>query len=182
MKSMKIDSSSRLATARNDGKIYGHLRDNAGIMRHIIVVLIALMALCSFVPLIWAAPAAPVLLEKPAPLADPAQTSLITTPSMASFLNDSWVPSTFVPPTITALTPNKQGYLANTTYGAYDFLNDTWVAPSASSPIYYAQAPKKDGTLAYTGESIYQFLQDNWTSSTPVEVIQTAPYKKGVMS
>ena len=114
---------------------------------------------------------------------EPAQTELITTPSMAAFLNDSWMPSTFAAP----LASQASGVLKNMTrnnttmassnYAIYDFLNDNYTSPAAQSPIYTAVAAGKDKTLAWTGESIYQFLNDAWTPTTPIETFQQAPYK-----
>jgi hypothetical protein len=76
----------------HDGKIYRHLGDKRAFMRYIIV-LIALMALSGLMPSMWAQqPGATVgLSENAAPLADPAETALTTTPSIASFSN-SWAP------------------------------------------------------------------------------------------
>ncbi len=124
------------------------------------------MALCAFLPSIWAAPQAPVLLDKSAPLADPAQTSLTTTPSISAFLSNNWVP-----PSITNASVNNS--LNN---------NSTTVLDTSVPPVYTASAPNKNGVVAWTGESRFQFLQDDWTPSTPVEIIQIAPYKKGQMS
>ena len=60
-------------------------------MRHIILVLIALVALGGLLPAIMAEPAAPVLSENRAAIQKPADSALLTTPSMASFLNDNSV-------------------------------------------------------------------------------------------
>ena len=61
---------------------------------------------------------------------EPAQTTLLTTPSMAAFLNDSWTPSTFVAPLASEATLLYEEHdlgnntTANSTYAIYDFLNN----------------------------------------------------------
>ena len=144
----------------HDGKIYRYLSDKRAIMRYIIV-LIALMALCGLMPSMWAQqPGATVgLSENAAPLADPAETALTTTPSMASFLSNSWVPPSALNESVNAS------------------LNNTTVLDTTAAPIFTASAANKDGVVAWTGESRFQFLQDSWTPSTPVDVIQTTPFK-----
>jgi hypothetical protein len=152
-------------------------------MRHIILVLFALVALGGMLPATIAAPVGPSLLNNPAAMPEPAQSELITTPSMAAFLNDSWMPSTFAAP----LASQASGVLKNMTrnnttmassnYAIYDFLNDNYTSSAPQSPIYTAAAAGKDKTLAWTGESIYQFLNDAWTPTTPIETFQQAPYK-----
>jgi hypothetical protein len=151
-------------------------------MRHIILVLIALVALGGLLPAVNAAPAKPVLLDNPAAMAEPAQTALLTTPSMAAFLNDSWQPSTFVAPVITNENARKNVSVNNSTYAIYDFLNGTNSASAATSPIYTATAAGKDKTVAWTGESIYQFLDPSWTPSKSVEIVRTGAYKMHEMS
>jgi hypothetical protein len=177
-----------LKMACTDGKLYGYLRNNANRMRHIILVLVALVALGGLLPTIIAAPVAPVLLDNPAAMPEPAETSLLTTPSIAAFLNDSWTPSSFVPP----LASQAAGVLKNmtrnnttqesSTYAIYDFLDDNYTSPAPASPTYTASAAGKDKTLAWTGESIYQFLDDAWTPSTPVEVYEQSPFKQHQMN
>lgn len=137
-----------------------------------IIVLIALLALCSLMPSIWAQTQDPQqasslstpvgLSTKPAPLGDPAQTALTTTPSIAAFLSNNWVPPSALNASINTSQNNTTSRL------------DT----SAVPPVYSASAANKDGVVAWTGESRFQFLQDSWTPSTPVEVIQTAPFKR----
>jgi hypothetical protein len=151
-------------------------------MRHIILVLIALVALGGLLPAVNAAPAKPVLLDNPAAMAEPAQTALLTTPSMAAFLNDSWQPSTFVAPVITNENARKNVSVNNSTYAIYDFLNGTNSASAATSPIYIATAAGKDKTVAWTGESIYQFLDPSWTPSKSLEIVRTGAYKMHEMS
>jgi hypothetical protein len=156
-------------------------------MRHIILVLIALMALGGLLPAAMGLPAAPVLLDKPAATATPAQNVLDTTPSMAAFLNDSWTPSAFVPPVEVATDRFMSGKLGNnstqnSTYSAYDFLNNSYATPAVQSPIYTAAAAGKDNKVAWTGESIYQFLSDSWTPSTPIAVYNQGIYTKHQMS
>ena len=148
----------------HDGKIYRHLSDKRTSMRYIIV-LIALMALGGLLPSMWAAE--PLLLsEKAAPLADPAETSLITTPSISSFLSNSWTP------------PSATNASVNTSLNN----NSTTVLDTTAAPVYSSGTANKDGVVAWTGESRFQFLQDDWTPSTPVEVIQTTPFKMHQMN
>jgi hypothetical protein len=174
--------------AFTDGKLYGYLRNNANPMRHIILVLLALVALGGLLPAIMAAPVAPVLLDNPAAMPEPAQTSLETTPSMAAFLNDSWTPSTFVAP----LASEAVGVLRNMTrnnttqassnYAIYDFLKDNYTSPAPASPVYTASAAGKDKTVAWTGESIYQFLDDAWTPAAAVQTYEQSPFKQRQMN
>ena len=157
-------------------------------MRHIILVLFALVALSGLLPAITAQQPSTVLKDDLAAMQDPAQTALITTPSMAAFLNDSWTPTPFVAP----LASQTSGVLRNmtrnnttqnaSTYAIYDFLNDNYTSPAPTSPIYTASAAGKDKTIAWTGESIYQFLNDAWTPSTPVETFEQSPYKMHQMN
>lgn len=150
-------------------------------MRHIILVLIALMALGGLLPAAMSLPPAPF------EMTNPEMTDTLMTPSMAAFLNDSWTPTSFVAP-----LPNdgvlftKKSFANNTTsnatYAIYDFLNDTNVTPAAASPIYTATAPASDNKIAWAGESIYQFLEDSWTPSTPVAVYNQGVYTKGQMN
>ena len=157
-------------------------------MRHIILVLIALVALCGLMPAIIAEPAAPVLKDTPAAMPEPAQTALITTPSMAAFINDSWTPNTFVAPLASQSNGIKKSMTRNnttqnsSTYAIYDFLNDNYASSAASSPIYTATAAGKDKTVAWTGERIYQFLNDAWASSTPVQTYEQSPFKQHQMN
>ena len=158
--------------AFTDGKLYGYLMDNANLMRHIILVLIALVALVGLVPSGMSKDPAPF--EMTTTLKE-GQTSLLVTPSQAAFLNDSWTPTPFKAPyaseplfTKKALSNNT----TNTTYAIYDFLqNDTNATTNATFSNY---------TVA--GGNIYEFLKDDWTPSTEVEVIKTAPFTKGKMS
>ena len=174
--------------ACTDGKLYGYLRDNANPMRHIILVLFALVALGGLLPAIMAAPVSTVLKDKPAAMPEPAQTSLETTPSMAAFLNDSWTPSTFVAPLASQATGVQRNMTRNNTtqnssnYAIYDFLNDNYTSPAPASPIYTASAAGKDKTVAWTGESIYQFLNDAWTPATPVQTYEQSPFKQHQMN
>ena len=154
-------------------------------MRHIILVLIALMALGGLLPAVMGA--APVLTDKLNATATPAQNVLDTTPSMAAFLNDSWTPSAFVAPVEVASDKFGSGKLGNnttqnSTYAIYDFLNNSYVAPAVESPTYTASAAGKDNKVAWTGESIYQFLSDSWTPSTPIAVYTQGVYTKHAMS
>lgn len=154
-------------------------------MRHIILVLIALVALGGLLPAVMAAP---VLTDKLASEPKPADTSVLTTPSMAAFINDSWTPSTFVAPLASQATGVQKNMTRNnttlnsSTYAIYDFLKDNYTAPAATSPTYSASAAGKDKTVAWTGESIYQFLSDAWTPSTPVETYEQTPFKQHQMN
>jgi hypothetical protein len=177
--------------AFTDGKLYGYLRDNANPMRHIILVLFALLALGGMLPATIAAPVAPVLLNNPSAMPEPAQSALTTTPSMAAFLNDSWTPSTFVAPLASQATGVQRNMTRNNTtmkssnYAIYDFLNDNYASSAAASPIYTASASGKGGkdkTIAWTGESIYQFLNDAWVPSAPIETYPQTPFKQHVMN
>jgi hypothetical protein len=159
----------------NDGKIYAPLDYNFHNMRHIVAVLIALLAL---VPLTYAQNNTDALVE-------PAQMTIDVTPSMAAFLSDDWIPPAYTPTVIYADAVNKKGYLANTTSSRDQFLNDSWVPNSTASlqtTADTALAVGKDGKLKKTEYAIMQFLDDNWTPGTPVYVVETAPYKKGQMS
>jgi hypothetical protein len=166
--------------ACTDGKLYGYLMDNAKTMRNIILVLFALVAMGGLLPAIMAAP---VLTDKLAAEPKPAETSVLTTPSIAAFLNDSWTPTPFVAPLASQATgvlknmTRNNTTLDSSTYAIYDFLKDNYTAPAATSPIYSATAAGKDRTIAWTGESIYQFLSDAWTPSTPVETYEQSPFK-----
>ncbi|MDM7935057.1 MAG: hypothetical protein QUS08_06670 [Methanothrix sp.] len=154
-------------------------------MRPIILVLIAMMALGGLLAAASGETAKPVLLDKPATQAEPAETAMVMTPSLAAFLNDSWVPSSYNPDYFTAEASKKSfnGTILNTTYSFYDFLtNDTYKGPSATSPIYSAVAPNKNNEVVWTGESIYQFLDPTWTPETPILVYRTGEYTKHQMS
>ncbi len=152
------------------------MQDNADIMRHVIIVIIALLALSIFMPTIWAKNTGSLLVNATAPQSTQAYTPVLTTPSVADFLNDSWVPSSFVPPTITAVAQNKKGYVANTTYSIYDFANDTYAPPETTTPNYLAVAANNQKAGTGSGD-IYQVLNPNWTPATPTAVITTSPYK-----
>jgi len=168
--------------AFTDGKLYGYLRDNANCMKHIILVLFALVALGGLLPNVMALPSM-VLKDDLAAMPEPAQSELITTPSMAAFLNDSWTPSTFAAPLASQATGVLRNMTRNNTtmnssnYAIYDFLKDNYISSTPTSPVYTASAAGKDKTVAWTGESIYQFLNDAWSPSTPIETYPQSPYK-----
>jgi len=170
-----------------DGKLYGYLRDNANAMRHIILVLFALVALGGLLPAVIALPST-VLKDELAAMSSPAESSLLTTPSMAAFLNDSWTPSAFVAPLASQATGVLKNMTRNNTtlnssnYAIYDFLNDNYTTPAPSSPIYTASAAGKDKKVAWTGESIYQFLNDAWSPSAPVDTYEQSPFKQHQMN
>jgi hypothetical protein len=129
-----------------------------------------------------------VLKDDLAAMSEPADSALLTTPSMAAFLNDSWAPTPFVAPLASQSTGVLRNMTRNNTtqkssnYAIYDFLNDNYTSSSPASPIYTASAAGKDKTIAWTGESIYQFLNDAWTPSTPVETYEQSSYKMHQMS
>ncbi len=152
------------------------MMNNAGTMRHVVIVIIALLALSIFMPTIWAKSTGSLLLNSTTPKTTSAYTPVITTPSMAAFLNDSWVPSSFVPPTINATLALKNGTLKNSTYSIYDFANDNWM-PQTASAVAANNAPSGKGP-----SDIYQVLNSDWTPATPVTVVQTSPYKMHQMN
>jgi hypothetical protein len=170
-------------TGLTDGKLYGYLRDNANPMRHIILVLFALVALGGLLPAVMAQQPSTVLKDELAAMPEPAESELITTPSMAAFLNDSWTPSTFVAPIASQATGVLKNMTRNNTtmnssnYAIYDFLKDNYTSPAPTSPVFTATAAGKDKTIAWTGESIYQFLNDAWAPSTPIETFPQTPFK-----
>jgi hypothetical protein len=112
------------------------------------------------------------------------QSALATTPSIASFLSDTWMPNSFVPPVNYALAKNKNNYTANSTNNIYDFLGNNW-APSTFEPdTQVALAQNKYGYYANSTPFNYQFLQDSWTpgSAVDVVVIENGPYTRHKMS
>lgn len=137
-------------------------------MRYTIMVLITLTAFGLLLAGEGAIDIQHVLQDNLSQKMKPPETQPILTSTMASFLNDSWTPSPFVPDVFTADETNRQGFVANSSNLIYDFLNDSWTSSSALSPIFTAEAAGKNNTVAWSGESIYQFLQDNWTPDTAV--------------
>jgi hypothetical protein len=142
------------------------MQDNADIMRHILMVIIALLALNIFIPSIWAQSVTPFLITGNQSQTTTPDVGITTTPSIAAFLNDSWVPSSFVPPTVSApYTPLGQN-ATSSTYNIYDFLNNSWV-PSSSN--YQDAAANNYPITGLQGPSaIYQVLNPDWTQSTQV--------------
>ena len=116
-----------------DGKLYGYLMEMQGFMRHVILVLIALMALGGLLPAVMSLPACTHLIQPTAAMPD-----TLTTPSMAAFLNDSWTPSAFcssasqVEDTLFTKKSLAITLLHNSTYAAYDFLNSSNVTSTAA--------------------------------------------------
>ncbi len=153
-------------------------------MRHIILVLIAMLALGGLMPAVMAEPAKAVgLSDKYAPLASPAESSLLTTPSMADFLNDSWTPSSFVAsPAETNENKMKNVSVNDSNYAIYDFLNGNNVQSTPVSPIFTAAAATKNQEIAWTGESIYQFLDPDWTPSVTAETFPQTAFKMHQMN
>jgi len=109
-------------------------------------VLIALVALGGLLPAVMAAP---VLTDKLAAEPKPADSSVLTTPSMAAFINDSWTPSTFVAPLASQATGVQKNMTRNnttlnsSTYAIYDFLKDNYTAPEATSPSTQPAPPAR---------------------------------------
>ena len=143
--------------------------DNADFMRHIILALIALIALAGLMSSGMSKGPAPFEMTS---INENGDASLLATPSIAAFLNDSWMPSSFVAPSYSSAPQytkkSPSNNTTNTTYAAYDFLNDTNATTNTSLAAYTVE-----------GGSIYQFLKDNWTPSTPIEVITVDPLTKG---
>ncbi|MCX6674649.1 MAG: hypothetical protein NTY37_12830 [Methanothrix sp.] len=152
-------------------------------MRHIILVLFALVALGGLLPVIMAQQPSTVLKDDLAAMPEPADSALLTTPSMAAFLNDSWAPTPFVAPLASQATGVQRNMTRNNTtldssnYAIYDFLNGNYTSSAPASPVYTASAAGKDKTVAWTGESIYEFLNDVWTPTTAVQTYPQSPYK-----
>jgi zona occludens toxin (predicted ATPase) len=99
-------------------------------MRYIIV-LIALLALCSLMPSIWA--------EKPflvsssenatTPSAPQEETALTTTPSIAAFLSNSWMPPSALNASVNASVNNStitNNVVAVAGESSLQFLQDSW--------------------------------------------------------
>jgi len=174
--------------ACTDGKLYGYLRDNTNLMRHIILVLFALVALGGLLPVIMAQQPSTVLKDDLAAMPEPADSALLTTPSMAAFLNDSWTPTPFVAPLASQATgvlknmTRNNTTLDSSTYAINDFLNDDYTSPAPASPTFTASAAGLDKTVAWTGESIFDFLNDAWTPSKPVQTYEQSPYKQHHMN
>jgi hypothetical protein len=151
-------------------------------MRQIIAILIALLALAVIMP----AMCAPVVTQtsQSAPLLDPAQTQLSTTSSIAAFIDDDWLPTSFTGEVLTSSSPDtkkkstlqdinktKPTNLSTTTYFIQDFLNDGWQPAPFAEPINTAAAAKKGGALKEAGYAIYQFLDDNWTPGEQIVAV-----------
>lgn len=128
--------------------------DNADIMKRIIAVLIALLALSLFMPTMLGK--APLLVGSPknlsvtnAPnyISDPNYMALYATPSLSAFLNDSWIPG--MP------TNNTSGSMFN----PYN--------------IYYSGQP--GGGRELPG-AIVGFMTENNTKPTPPDIIPISTY------
>lgn len=157
-------------------------------MKHIILALIALVALSGLLPAIVAEPAAPVLKDKVKATPEPAENSVLTTASQVAFLNDSWAPSKFEAPladqamgVLKNMTRNNTT-LNNSTYAILDFLDENYTPPAAEPPVYTATDAKKGGEKAWTGEAIYDFLSDAWTPSSTVQAYEQSPFKMHQMN
>lgn len=157
-------------------------------MRHIILALIALVALSGLLPAIVAEPAAPVLKDKVKDTPEPAEGSILTTATQAAFLNDSWTPSKFEAPLADQATgvlknmTRNNTTLNNSTYAILDFLDDNYTSPAVEPPVYTANGAKKGGAVAWTGEALYDFLSDTWTPSSTVEAYEQSPFKQHQMN
>lgn len=128
--------------------------DNADIMKRIIAVLIALLALSLLMPTMLGK--APLLVGSPknltvtnAPnyISDPNYMALYATPSVAAFLNESWIP----------------GMPTNYTQGS--MFNPT--------SIYYSGRP--GGGKELPG-AIVGFMAENNTTTTPPDIIPIEKY------
>lgn len=157
-------------------------------MKHIILALIALVALSGLLPAVVAEPAAPVLKDKVKATPEPAENSVLTTASQAAFLNDSWAPGQFEAPladqamgVLKNMTRNNTT-LNNSTFAILDFLDENYTPPAAVPPVYTATGAKKGGELAWTGEAIYDFLSDAWTPTSAVQTYEQSPFKMHQMN
>jgi hypothetical protein len=165
-------------------------------MRHIIAILAAMLALALVLPAIGALPSdiAPTSANASgtksagltrSPEGTPIdQSALATTPYIASFLSNTWMPNSFVPPVNYALAKNKNNYTANSTNNIYDFLGNSWAPFTFEPDTQVALAQNKYGYYANSTPSNYQFLQDSWTPGNAVNVvvIENGPYTLHKMS
>jgi hypothetical protein len=161
-------------------------------MRQVIALIIAMLAYAVIMPAMCA-PATQT--SQAAPLLDPAQTQLSTTPSIADFLSDAWQPIPFAPEIITPKTTDtkkksttqdinktQKSNLTTATFSIQNFLDDAWQPPSFVDTINTATAAKKGAALKQSGLAIEQFLDDSWTPATPIVAVSSATgYKKHVM-
>lgn len=137
--------------------------DNAGIMKRIIAVLIALLALCLLMPtmlglgpVLVSSPKNMTISDSPKYLGDPNYMTLYTTPTIAAFANNSWIPGM------------PFNYTQGSTWNPYNIY---------TSGLGNQEAPG----------SIVGFMSDNWTSAVetvkPLLTTEDWPgYKKHVMS
>jgi hypothetical protein len=141
-------------------------------MRHILMVIIALLALNIFIPSIWAQSVAPLLITgntTKTTTTNAPDVGITTTPTIAEFLNDSWVPSSFVPPTVPGPYPLMRQNATNSSYNIYDFLNNSWV-PSSSN--YEAAQNNNYAVSGLEGPaSIYDVLNPSFTESAPINAV-----------
>ncbi len=134
-------------------------------------------------PSIAAAAATSTVTDESSVVTEAAEGSIYTTASIASFLNDSWTPSSYVAPIVSqAVAVQKQftrnnTTLNNSTNAIYEFLDDNYTSPAAESPVYTAAAADKNGVLAQAGESIYDFANDKWTPGAEVEAYEQTSFK-----
>ncbi len=105
------------------------------------------------------------------------ESEIVTTESIASFLNDSWTPSKFMPINDTAVWPDKNKTLANGTADIYSVLSDQWTPSTFVPPVDYAVWQNKDKQLLAAGYAIYDFLREDWKPQDPVPIVQTGLYK-----
>lgn len=155
--------------------------DNTDIMRQIIAMLIAILALAVIMPAMCAQVTNP---PQPAPLLDPGQTALEATQSMAAFLNENWKSPSVDWDPLTAIDTKKKSTTqninktkpANTsskTYALQDFLSDSWKPGpfvESSDLIQTAGFAKKGSAVKQTEYAIYQFLDDSWIPPNQVNV------------
>jgi hypothetical protein len=151
-------------------------------MKQVIALMIAMLAF-AVIP----AMCAPTVTQtsQDAPLLDPTQTQLSTTPSMADFLSDNWLPIPFAPDILTStdtkkksntqdINKTKKSNLTTSTFSIQNFLDDAWQPPSFADTINTATNAKKQGALKQSGLAIEQFLDESWTPATPVVAVSSA--------
>ncbi|MBN1322934.1 MAG: hypothetical protein JW986_02910 [Methanotrichaceae archaeon] len=146
-------------------------------MRQILAALAAMLALLTVIP----------VMGVDANYLSP-QANISTTPSIAAFLDDNWVPPSYVPPVDYAQGVMRgngtNGTIPNATGYAGQFLSDDWT-PGAdlAFPTETAIWPGKDGKIATTDYAIYQFLRDDWTPGQAIAEPDNTPlYKLHEMS
>lgn len=151
-----------MSDGADDGKIYAHPGYNFHNMRLIVVALIAMLALIS---------AGSAQLNE-STVVKPAQTTIDTTSSIASFLSDNWTPAPYA--TQTAQQPvsaKKTGFLLPSTVGVNATANNT----AANNTTANATANNATAyAAAATSDTATQFLSDNYVPPAVTPETQTA--------